>query len=61
LFVVREAMFTVEGGEMADRRAGPHQGPYVPSPKGGVEPRSRNKDGSWRKKRDDAKKLPKQK
>jgi len=46
---------------MADRRAGPHQGPYVPSPKGGVEPRSRNKDGSWRKKRDDAKKPPKQK
>ena len=29
---------------MADRRAGPHQGPYVPSPGGGSEPRSRNKD-----------------
>lgn len=39
---------------MADRRAGPHQGPYVPSPNGGTEPRSRNKDGSWRKKRSDA-------
>lgn len=41
---------------MADRRAGPRQGPYVPSPGGGgVEPRSRNKDGAWRKKRSDAK------
>ena len=40
---------------MADRRAGPHQGPYVPSLGGGSEPRSRNKDGSWRKKRSDAK------
>lgn len=34
---------------MADRRAGPRQGPYVAR-----EPRSRNKDGSWRKKRSDA-------
>lgn len=40
---------------MADRRAGPHQGPYVPSPGGGTEPRSRNKDGTWRRKRSDAK------
>jgi hypothetical protein len=34
---------------MADRRAGPHQGPYVAK-----EPRSRNADGTWRKKRSDA-------
>ena len=33
---------------MVDRRAGPKQGPYVDK-----EPRSRNKDGSWRKKRSD--------
>jgi hypothetical protein len=39
---------------MADRRAGPRQGPYVPSPGGGKEPRSRNKDGAWRAKRSDA-------
>jgi hypothetical protein len=39
---------------MADRRAGPHQGPYVPSPNGGKEPRARNKDGTWRAKRSDA-------
>lgn len=37
---------------MADRRAGPRQGPYVPST-GGKEPRSRNNDGTWRKKRSD--------
>ncbi len=34
---------------MTDRRAGPKQGPYVEK-----EPRSRNKDGAWRKKRSDA-------
>jgi len=39
---------------MADRRAGPRQGPYVPSPGGGKQPRSRNQDGTWRKKRSDA-------
>jgi hypothetical protein len=39
---------------MADRRAGPRQGPYVSSPNGGKEPRSRNEDGTWRKKRSDA-------
>jgi hypothetical protein len=33
---------------MTDRRAGRHQGPYVAK-----EPRTRNKDGSWRKKRSD--------
>ena len=35
----------------ADRRAGPNQGPYVNN---GKEPRARNNDGSWRKKRSDA-------
>ncbi|MGH9046282.1 MAG: hypothetical protein ACRDVW_03100 [Acidimicrobiales bacterium] len=40
---------------MADRRAGPRQGPYVKSKGGGSQPRARNKDGSWRKKRGDAK------
>jgi len=39
---------------MADRRAGKKSGPHVPSKKG-AQPRSRNKDGSWRKKRSDAK------
>jgi hypothetical protein len=34
---------------MADRRAGPRQGPYV-----GKEPRSRNTDGQWRAKRSDS-------
>ncbi len=34
---------------MTDRRAGSKQGPYV-----GKEPRSRNDDGSWRRKRSDA-------
>jgi len=34
-----------------DRRAGPRQGPYV---SGGNLPRTRNADGSWRKKRSDA-------
>lgn len=37
---------------MADRRAG--KGPYVPDEGGGAQPRSRNKDGSWRAKRSDA-------
>lgn len=37
---------------MADRRAG--KGPYVPDKGGGKEPRSRNKDGTWRRKRSDA-------
>ncbi len=34
-----------------DRRAGPRQGPYVSS---GKLPRTRNSDGTWRKKRSDA-------
>ena len=52
-----KVLHAVESGEMAERermrlaRAGPKQGPYV-----GKEPRARNKDGSWRKKRSDAKK-----
>ena len=36
---------------MADRRSG--RGPYVPDEGGGKQPRSRKKDGSWRKKRSD--------
>lgn len=44
----------LKGTDMADRRAGPKQGPYVPSPGGGIQPRDRNKDGTWRKKRSDA-------
>ena len=36
---------------MADRIAGPHQGPYVRSSHGGTQPRARNKDGTWRAKR----------
>ena len=39
---------------MADRRAGPRQGPYVPSSGGGKQPRARNKNGTWRAKRADA-------
>jgi hypothetical protein len=38
---------------MADRRAG--KGPYVRDSGGGKKPRARNKDGSWRVKRSDAK------
>jgi hypothetical protein len=34
-----------------DRRAGPRQGPYVSD---GKLPRTRNADGTWRKKRSDA-------
>ena len=37
---------------MADRRAG--RIPHVPDEGGGQQPRSRNKDGQWRKKRSDA-------
>jgi hypothetical protein len=37
--------------DKADRRAGPHQGPYVND---GRLPRARNNDGTWRKKRSDA-------
>lgn len=39
--------------DKADRRAGPKQGPYVSN---GKLPRSRNDDGTWRKKRSDANK-----
>ena len=34
---------------MTDRRAGQKQGPYVKK-----QPRARNNDGTWRKKRSDA-------
>ena len=37
---------------MADRRAG--KVPHVRGPGGGRIPRTRNKDGRWRKKRSDA-------
>lgn len=37
---------------MADRRAG--RVPHVPESGGGKQPRDRNKDGTWRKKRSDA-------
>jgi len=37
--------------DTADRRAGPKQGPYVNT---GKQPRSRNNDGTWRRKRADA-------
>jgi len=37
--------------DTADRRAGAKQGPYVNN---GKLPRSRNDDGTWRKKRSDA-------
>lgn len=39
---------------MTDRRAGPRQGPNVPSPGGGIQPRSRTQKGTWRAKRSDA-------
>jgi hypothetical protein len=39
---------------MADRRSG--RGPYVRDEGGGKQPRSRNKNGRWRAKRNDAKK-----
>ena len=42
----------LEVATTADRRAG--KGPYVPDEGGGKQPRSRNKDGSWRGKRSDA-------
>lgn len=37
---------------MADRRAG--RVPHVRDEGGGEQPRARNKDGTWRKKRSDA-------
>lgn len=41
-----------EGTKMADRRAG--KVPHVKTKGGGIAPRARNQDGSWRKKRADA-------
>lgn len=38
---------------MADRRVGKRAGPHIPSSRG-MQPRSRNKNGTWRKKRADA-------
>jgi len=40
------------GGEMADRRAG--KVPHVSESGGGKQPRSRNQNGQWRRKRSDA-------
>lgn len=37
---------------MADRRSG--RGPHVPDEGGGKQPRSRTKQGNWRRKRSDA-------
>ncbi len=37
---------------MADRRAG--RVPHMPEDGGGKQPRSRNKNGQWRRKRSDA-------
>jgi hypothetical protein len=37
----------------ADRRAGNKNAPHVPTSRG-AKPRARNKDGSWRAKRRDA-------
>ncbi|MHA1360624.1 MAG: hypothetical protein ACTSQI_19535 [Candidatus Helarchaeota archaeon] len=39
---------------MPDRRTGKKSGPHIPS-KGGAQPKSRTKKGTWRKKRKDAK------
>jgi hypothetical protein len=39
---------------MPDRRAG--RVPHVPETGGGKQPRSRNKNGQWRRKRSDASK-----
>jgi hypothetical protein len=44
----------LEDDAMADRRAG--KVPHVKTKGGGTAPRSRNQDGSWRKKRSDTKK-----
>ncbi len=40
------AAHLLQGGKMTDRRAGRRQGPYVRK-----QPRSRNKNGQWRRKR----------
>ena len=51
LIAVEEHIRKEEKRMATDRRAGPRQGPYV---SGGKLPRTRNTDGSWRKKRSDA-------
>jgi hypothetical protein len=43
-----------EGDVMAEKK---HQVPQVPAPGGGKQDRSRDNDGEWRKKRDDAGKV----
>jgi transcriptional regulator with XRE-family HTH domain len=42
----------MEGGDVMVEKK--HQVPQVPAPGGGKQDRSRDKDGEWRKKRDDA-------
>lgn len=51
VIAVEEHIRKEEKRMATDRRAGPRQGPYV---SGGKLPRTRNTDGSWRKKRSDA-------
>jgi len=51
VIAVEEHIRREEKRMATDRRAGPRQGPYV---SGGKLPRTRNTDGSWRKKRSDA-------
>src|SRR2546421_6966509 len=51
VIAVEEHIRKEEKRMTTDRRAGPRQGPYV---SGGKLPRTRNNDGSWRKKRSDA-------
>ena len=41
-----------EGGDVMVEKK--HHVPQVPAPGGGKQDRSRDKDGEWRKKRDDA-------
>lgn len=51
VIAIEEHIRKEEKAMTTDRRAGPRQGPYVSS---GKLPRSRNTDGTWRKKRSDA-------
>ncbi|SRR6266702_613559 len=51
VIAVEEHIRKEEKRMTTDRRAGSRQGPYV---SGGKLPRTRNNDGTWRKKRSDA-------
>jgi len=48
--VISEKTLAKGGDEMLEKK---HQVPQVPAPGGGKQDRSRDKDGEWRKKRDD--------